>query len=113
MTRITRISGRRADCVCVSYRTSLAAHQTLNTKAITKLFYVVAMLLLVLVLGGLCWKILRPYEPAYEGKSLSVWLRQFEEAKSNWGAERDALVASGYFTNVALAIIRAEEPPDT
>jgi len=36
-----------------------------------------------------------------------------QEHEDRWGAERDALVASGYFTNVALTIPRAEEPPDT
>ncbi len=32
---------------------------------------------------------------------------------AKWESQREALVASGYFTNVVLAIPRADEPPDT
>src|SRR5258708_25292664 len=35
-----------------------------------------------------------------------------EKYGERWEAECEALVASGYLTNVALAITRAEEPPD-
>jgi cupin superfamily acireductone dioxygenase involved in methionine salvage len=41
-------------------------------------------------------------------------LSQLEEKYSQkWAAQREALVASGYFTNAVIVIPRAEEPPDT
>ena len=36
--------------------------------------------LLVALIGGLGWLVLRPREPAYQGKRLSVWLEQY------WGS---------------------------
>jgi HEAT repeat protein len=56
-------------------------HQAM--KIIRRLAYILAMLSLVLFLVGLVREALRSREPAYQGKSLSVWLRQFEEAKVN------------------------------
>lgn len=43
----------------------------------------VLAILLVLFLIGLVLVALRSHEPAYQGKSLSGWLREFEEAKVN------------------------------
>jgi hypothetical protein len=41
-------------------------------------------------------------------------LSQLEEKYSKkWATQREALVASGYFTNAVIVIPRAEEPPDT
>jgi HEAT repeat protein len=39
-----------------------------------KRFRILLVVLLVAVLGGLAWQVLRPREPVYEGKTLSAWL---------------------------------------
>ncbi len=36
---------------------------------------IVVAALLVAILGGLVWLVLRPFEPVYQGKRLSVWLQ--------------------------------------
>ncbi len=55
----------------------------MNTRRIWNLFRILAAVLLIAVLVGLGWRVTLLREPAYQGKSLSVWLRQFEEAKFN------------------------------
>ena len=55
----------------------------MSTRAIWNLFRILAVVLLIVVLVGLGWRVTLLRDPAYQGKSLTVWLRQFEEAKLN------------------------------
>mgnify|MGYP001599799890 CR=1 FL=1 len=43
----------------------------------------VPAILLLAVLGGLAWLVLRVREPVYAGKPLSEWLRQRDEESTN------------------------------
>src|SRR6266702_19658 len=60
----------------------------MNTRAIWNLFRILAVVLLIAVLVGLGWRVMLLRDPAYQGKSLTVWLRQFEEAKLNGPTSR-------------------------
>jgi hypothetical protein len=46
------------------------------------------LILLVLLLAALIWEAVRSREPSYGGKGLSVWLRNFEEARLNGPTSR-------------------------
>jgi HEAT repeat protein len=54
-----------------------------NSKLIGKLSGISAIVLLITFVAGLSWEATRSREPAYQGKTLSTWLRRFEEAKVN------------------------------
>jgi HEAT repeat protein len=60
----------------------------MNSRLITILSGILAVVLLITVLAGLSWKAMRSREPAYQGKTLSTWLRQFEDAKANQFRDR-------------------------
>jgi hypothetical protein len=38
---------------------------------------ILVAVLLVVVFGVLAWEVLRPHEPVYQGKSLSIWLAEY------------------------------------
>ncbi len=40
--------------------------------------------LVVALLGGLVWLVLRPREPVYQGQPLSAWLEQYSERYVEW-----------------------------
>jgi len=42
---------------------------------------IVFAIVLLVLLGGLAWEVLRPREKMYEGRPLSYWLKRQEDAK--------------------------------
>src|SRR5437016_10682709 len=39
---------------------------------------ILVAVLLVIILGGLAWEVLLPYEPVYQGRPLSAWLHDLD-----------------------------------
>jgi HEAT repeat protein len=55
--------------------------------------------LVVALLGGLAWLVLRPHEPVYQGKSLSAWLEQYSERYVEWPPGSGSLHALSAWQN--------------
>src|SRR3954452_17069213 len=47
----------------------------------TKRFRIVLVVLFVVIVGGVGWLVLRPHEPVYQGKRLSLWIEGYWHAK--------------------------------
>ncbi|MDB6109188.1 MAG: domain containing protein [Pedosphaera sp.] len=45
----------------------------------TKRFRIVSAMLIVAMVGGIGWQVLRPQEPVYQGKRLSAWLAELDK----------------------------------
>lgn len=54
-----------------------------HNAAVRKRFRIGFGLLLLAVFGGIAWLTLRPSEPMYEGKTLSVWLEEYVHSSPN------------------------------
>ena len=58
---------------------------------------IVLAVLLITVMGGIVWQVLREREPVYQGKRVSIWLDQY--GTNHWSAghggelEKEARIA--------------------
>src|SRR5579863_6231082 len=74
-----------------------------HTAAMGKRQRIVLTGLLVVVLGGFSWLVLRQREPVYQGKSLSVWLAQY--STNRWPLDKQAGAAIRHMGTNATPIL--------
>ncbi|MDB6065626.1 MAG: HEAT-like repeat protein [Pedosphaera sp.] len=70
-----------------------------------KRFRIVFALLLLAVMGGIAWLALRPNEPVYKGKRLSVWLEGYHPIGLSFGSREAADEAVRQLGTKAIPIL--------
>jgi hypothetical protein len=84
---------------------------------VRKCYHILLVVLLVAVVGGVTWQVLRPREtePVYQGKPLSVWLEGYGPGESTPARIRKAdQVVREMGTNAIptlLRLLRVDDPP--
>ncbi|MDB6110263.1 MAG: repeat protein [Pedosphaera sp.] len=77
-----------------------------------KRYRILLVVLLVAVVGGLAWQVLRQREPVFQGQPLSVWLRADRHREYNPGqGPEDAIRESG--TNAIPVLLRSLRAKDS
>src|SRR5260370_1169344 len=84
-----------------------------NNAAMRKRSRIALALLFLAVIGGIAWLALRPSEPMYKGKRLSVWLENYDHGRSDPGFQETGEAVRHIGTNAIPTLLRRVRAKDS